>query len=174
LAPRRLLILRHAKAAVASSGNGDIDRPLAERGHEQMAIMGPAIVEAGFAPEHILCSSALRTRETLEDLVPALPALVPVTLSRGVYDADAGDLLSLIAGTDPAVGSLMVIGHNPTLHELAVGLAGHGDGELLKNLRAKFPTAALAAIAFDAADWASVKPGEGRLLALLTPRGMED
>jgi phosphohistidine phosphatase len=172
LAGLRLLLLRHAKAAVASAGRSDFDRPLAERGHEQMAAMGPLIITSGFAPDHILCSSALRTRETLEDFVPALPALVPVTLSRAVYEAGASGLLELIAETGGAAGSLMVIGHNPTLHELALELAALGDETMLREVREKFPTAALAAIGFDVDDWRDIRPGAGRLLALLTPRGL--
>ena len=168
---KTLLILRHAKAAVAAAGQADFDRPLAERGHKQMKVMGPAIVDAGFVPEHILCSSALRTRETLEDLLPALPALAAVTVSRGVYEADPDDLLLLIAETNPAVGPLMVIGHNPTMHELALVLAATGDRDLRRRLSDGFPTAAFAAIGFEASSWSGIRPGAGRLLAVLTPQG---
>lgn len=171
---RTLLILRHAKASVASVGNGDIDRPLADRGHQQMAMMGPEIVAAGFVPARIICSTALRTRETLEDFVPALPTLAPVTLSRAVYEGGADDLLSLIPEAAGDATSLMVIGHNPTMHELALGLAAHGEARALKELREKFPTAAFAAVAFDADEWTAIRPGEGRLLAFLTPKGLED
>jgi phosphohistidine phosphatase len=170
---RTLLILRHAKAAPAGVGQADFDRPLAPRGHEQMAAMGPLIVSQGFAPAKILCSDARRTRETLEALVPALPALVPVTLSHAIYSAGAEDLLAMIAGADPAAASLMVIGHNPTMHALALGLAGSGDAHPLRDLRAGFPTAAFAAIGFDTDDWEDLRPGAGRLLAFLTPKGAD-
>ncbi|GAB3660278.1 histidine phosphatase family protein [Actinocorallia lasiicapitis] len=149
---KRLLVLRHSKAAQVL-GLADHERPLAERGRADAAAMGDFLRREGLLPDQVLCSTALRTRETLDGL--ALDA--PVSYERGIYVGDGYDLLTLVQITEDDVDALLLVGHNPAVHELAVILGG---GEVTD-----FPTSALAVI--ELADW-SVSGGE--LLDYRTPK----
>jgi phosphohistidine phosphatase len=170
----RLLLLRHAKSSWKLPGVEDFDRPLTGGGRKAMAAMGPIVGRKKYRPDHILCSSAKRTRETLGELLPHLPKNVEVTFTREIYEADADALLKVIAGAAKSVRSLMLIGHNPGFHQLALGLAGGGDDKDLRALGEDFPTAALAVVDFDAGDWSGIRPGKGKLAAFITPKDAED
>ena len=115
------------------------------------------IVEAaGLSPDHVICSPALRTRQTFDGL--GLDA--PVEYERRVYDNDAEEILDLLRLQ--SAGTLLLIGHNPSMHRLVFGLSGGAE--------AHFPTSATAVIAFEG-DWSDLWPGAGRLISLWTPRG---
>jgi phosphohistidine phosphatase len=171
-----LFLLRHAKSSWAESGLSDFDRPLASRGIKAAPKIGGFMGEGGFAPDHILCSAAQRTRETLGLILPHLKGEPTITMSRAVYEADdEGDLMALIAGMQAAGPQrLMLIGHNPAMQDLAVSLAGRGAPDDLKALAEKFPTAALAILTFDATDgWAGIEPGSGLLTHFVRPRELD-
>ncbi|MEP7240941.1 MAG: histidine phosphatase family protein [Devosia sp.] len=164
-----LYLLRHAKSD--QDGRADFDRPLSKRGAREAVEMGAVMSGRGYRPGLVLCSGARRTRETLAGIQPALTPGTTVEFTRRIYDASAEDLLDLITEQPNTVASLMLIGHNPGFEQLATALAGSGDGAALARLRAKFPPAGLAVLGFDAADWADVRPGDGRLEAFETPSG---
>lgn len=168
-----LFLLRHAKSSWTDTGQPDFDRPLATRGLRAAPKVGAHMAECGFAPTRILCSSAQRTRETLALVLPYLSGECAICLTRAVYEADdETDLMTLIAAQDAAsVQSLMVIGHNPAVQDLALSLAGSGTPGDRAAVAEKFPTAALAVLTFDAADgWAGVAPGTGLLTHFIRPR----
>jgi phosphohistidine phosphatase len=119
------------------------------------------------APVLVLCSSAARTRETLERIRPSLGEEVEVRIEDGIYDASASDLLDLLRGVAPGAESVMVIGHNPALQELALTLAARGPE--LERLGEKFPTAALATLTF-AGGWEELAGAAAELMAFVTPR----
>lgn len=162
-----LYLLRHAKSAHAQ-GVDDIDRPLSDRGREEAVEVAAVMSERGYRPDRILCSNALRTRETLAPLLPILAGNVWIEIARRLYTAGSDDLLDLIRGQNNEVRSVMVIGHNPGLEEVARQLATSGDGGALLHLRTKFPPASLAVVSFDADHWGDVSPGRGRLEAFET------
>jgi phosphohistidine phosphatase len=154
-----LLVLRHAKA-VTGLGLADIDRPLADRGKRDAAATGERLRGAGFQPGLVLCSPARRTRQTLQGLAfPQVPAEFPPE----IYDNEVDVLFDLVRQTDDGVATLLLIGHNPSLHHLVHDLTGEGEAP------DAFPTCALAVIELDA-PWAGTFPATGRTTALWTPK----
>jgi phosphohistidine phosphatase len=151
-----LIVLRHSKAATPL-GTPDIDRPLTDRGRRDAERAGDELRAGEFVPDRILCSTALRTRQTLEGL--AIEA--PVDFESRVYDDGAEDVLDLLREQPDDAATVLLVGHNPTVHQLVLGLTGAQDGG--------FPTSATAVIEFDGG-WADLWPGTGRLVSLWTPR----
>jgi phosphohistidine phosphatase len=166
---KTLYLLRHAKSSWDDPGLDDRDRPLAPRGRRAAKRIAAHLRRSGIAPELVLCSPARRTRDTLERIATALPD-PPVKFEPGLYAASEGHLLEVVQGVAPDVESLLVIGHNPGLHDLALSLAGRGDSDTLERLREKLPTGALATLTFTVTAWADVGPGEGELVGYVLPR----
>ncbi len=170
---RHLLLLRHAKSSWASDGIADRDRPLAPRGARDAANMAKAIADRGLLPDRILCSTARRTRETLAALHPYLAAETEAVLVEDIYSSPAHDYAGIIADSGDDASRLLVIGHNPRIHATAVALTGKGDKADRTRLAAKFPTGALAVIAFSDGGWEDIRAGAGRLETLVTPRDLD-
>lgn len=167
---RRLLLLRHAKSSWADPGTRDHDRPLAERGRNAAALVGRYLQQETLVPDLVLCSSALRTCETLARL--DLPARVEVVVTHDLYLAHPRTVLDLVRAVDDAVSTLMVVGHNPTTHELALDLAGGGDADGIERLGRKFPTGALAVLGLGG-PWADTAAGAATLERFVAPRDLE-
>jgi phosphohistidine phosphatase len=167
---KTLYLLRHAKSSWNDQGLADFDRPLSGRGKQACRLLRDALRGLKIAPELVLCSAAQRAQETLERIAPALPEGHAVSVEKGLYLASAGKLLARLHRLDNGTDSVMVVGHNPGLQNLAVLLAGSGDKVLRERLAAKFPTAALAGLRFKVASWREVEVGGGRLAKLWTPR----
>lgn len=166
-----LSLLRHAKSSWDEPGRDDFDRPLAERGRRAVPAVGRFMARGAIAPDLILCSAALRTRETLSLLLPELTGGAHrVLYEAGLYLADAATLLRRLQSIDTDARHVMVIGHNPGLHMLALTLAGHGEAADREALARKLPTAALAVLDFDLATWTGIAAGTGRLRLFVTPR----
>ncbi len=153
---RRLHLLRHAKSSWDDPGLADRERPLSARGRKAVVRIAEHVSVAGIAPDVVLCSTAERTRQTLAGIVPVLPAGVEIRLEDGLYGAGAGDVLARVRELGDAVGAALVIGHNPTLHELALSLTDRRDA------LERFPTGALATLAFTA-PWAGLVEGGAEL-----------
>jgi phosphohistidine phosphatase len=135
---RQLVLLRHAKAAANSDTGEDFDRPLAARGREDAPVVGKALAAAGADPQLVLVSSAKRTRETWALVAPSFPA-AKVEFRDELYLGEAELLFK--AAEEAGVERVMVIAHNPGLHELASRMAPRMNA-LESTLRAKYPTAA--------------------------------
>jgi len=163
----RLLLLRHAKSSWADPGVRDHDRPLNDRGRAAAPLVGGYLRAHDLVPDRVLCSSARRTCETLARL--DLPDSVDVEVDHDLYLADAETVLDLVRATDDAVRTLMVVGHNPTTHEVALELSGGGDPDALARLGEKYPTGALAVLAVPAS-WAGLAEGTATLERFVTPR----
>jgi phosphohistidine phosphatase len=161
---RRLYLLRHAKSSWDEPGLADRDRPLAPRGRKASKLIAAHLREEGISPELVLCSPSKRTRQTLKRIGIEGGE---VWLDDELYAASAGELLGIINGIDDEVTSAMVIGHNPGLQELALQLAGSGPE--ISTIRTKFPTAALATLAF-VGGWSELAPGGADLLAFVKPK----
>jgi phosphohistidine phosphatase len=147
----RLILMRHGKAEQHAASGGDFERALAPRGQGDAALMGKVLAQAGLAPDMALVSSARRTRETWEAVSPAFSA-ARVAFRRDLYHAEAQDVLAAIRDDAPDRGAVMVVGHNPGLHELALRLAmgGPADPAQLARLRGKFPTSTVAVFTIEA------------------------
>ena len=164
----RLLLLRHAKSSWDDPSLADRDRPLAPRGHRAAERMADHLRSGVPRPDLVLCSSALRTRETLDRMSNAFGD-VEVVVDDELYGADDDELLERLRALDDRLETVAVIGHNPGIHDLAIALAGSGAER--DRLEAKFPTGALAVLAFDG-PWRDVSAGGGRLEAFVTPRDL--
>ena len=169
---RNLYLLRHAKSSWSDPTLSDHERPLAPRGRRDAKRIAAHLLELGIAPELVLCSTAVRTRETLELIRPALGSAATVELEAGLYAAWAETLLERLRQVPAERTSVMLIGHNPGLQDLALVLASSGPGR--DRLEAKFPTAALATLTVPAASWTELSPGEAVLAAYVVPKELED
>ena len=167
---RRLLLLRHAKAESSQPGGRDRDRILAERGRTDSRKLGAYLARHAFVPDRAVVSPSARTRETWELVAAALGKPPPVSFDERIYDASPQTLLQAIKETGPQTGTLLVIGHNPSMQELAAMLIASGDIDARERLGEGFPTSALAAISFAAPDWSDIHSRGGRLEHFLTPR----
>jgi phosphohistidine phosphatase len=163
---RTLYLLRHAKSSWDQPGLSDHERPLAPRGRRDAKRIAEHLRRVGLRPELVLCSSAVRTRETLELLGPALGD-AELAVESGLYAASFHELLARIREVPESVVSVMLIGHNPGLHELGIALSSAGDE--LERLVEKFPTAALATLAL-AKPWSRLAPAEATLAAYVVPK----
>jgi phosphohistidine phosphatase len=164
---KQLLLLRHAKSSWEDRGLADHDRPLAPRGRRAAKLIAEHLRRERVAPALVLCSSAQRTRETLERIAPALGEQVPVQIERELYAASEHRLLERVRGVEESVESVMVIGHNPGVEQLALSLAV--SGENLAAVRRKYPTGALATLEF-AGRWRELGPGSAELADFVTPK----
>jgi phosphohistidine phosphatase len=163
---RTLYLLRHAKSSWDDPGLADHERPLAPRGRRDGERVAEYLGREEIEPELVLCSSAARAQETLELVRPALGSST-VVVEDELYAASSDRLLARIRLVPEEVASVMVIGHNPGLEELALGLASTGDE--LGRLEEKFPTAALATLVLSPA-WAALAPGDATLAAYVVPK----
>jgi len=168
---RQLVLLRHTKSAWPDLP--DHERPLANRGRRDAPAVGRWLLEAGSMPDRVLCSTARRARETWKLMVPELGPHPPsVSYADQVYDAHCDTLLDLVRQTEPAASSILLIGHNPGVQDLALMLAAAPDSDtnavLLQRVTAKFPTGAVAVLAFSGA-WSRLGPGRARLVTFGAP-----
>jgi phosphohistidine phosphatase len=124
----------------------------------------------GIAPELVICSTAARTRETLDRVIGDRDDRIDAHLERGLYMASADDLLDRIHAVPNEVESVMLIGHNPGIQSLALSLAG--GGEKISRVRKKFPTAALATLEFDGG-WDELRPGGAELVSFVRPKELD-
>jgi phosphohistidine phosphatase len=161
---KRVYLLRHAKSSWKHHELADHDRPLAGRGKRAAKAMAKHMRAQELDPELVLCSSARRARQTLECIEPALER-APVRVEGELYGASASELLTRLRRLPDSVGSVLVIGHNPAIQELALELAGRAP-----ELADKFPTAALATLTFDGSTWVELGPDATELVELTRPR----
>lgn len=178
MASRMLLLMRHAKSAWPDVP--DRERPLAARGRRDAPLMGRWLRSAGCIPDRVVCSTALRASQTWQLARPALGGNPETVFDDRVYAASAAQLLDLVAGTPAGVGTLLVVGHDPAVPELARALAAAapesgarlpdaGDPPASGRIRGKFPTAVVAAFGC-AGDWDLFAPGRAWLSCFAVPR----
>jgi phosphohistidine phosphatase len=164
--PRTLYLLRHAKSSWADEGVADVDRPLAPRGERDARRLAQRLGRQGVDPDVVLCSPALRARQTLELLRPGLREDVEVLVEDGLYGAVAAALLQRLRRLPDTCGSALLVGHNPGLQELALRLAGAAERDRLSH----FPTAALAVLAVRSAGWGGLDDSGAALVSYTVPR----
>lgn len=172
---RYLFLLRHAKAVPSGKEDADFERPLNERGLVDARKMAALFEDQGFGPESILCSPALRTRQTVEPLLPLLDGTEP-DYPDDLYLIEAPRLLKRLRETPSRVHTLLVVAHNPGIEELALVLsAPKADGDMagLARMREKFPTGSLAVLKLDVAEWKGLGPGTCRLEAFVRPKDLK-
>ena len=172
---RRLMLLRHAKTESDAPSGRDQDRRLDERGRRDAAEIGSWIAHHPPFPDRVLVSTAVRAKETWELAWEAMKDRVDapeVEFVPELYGADPGDLMETIR-TATIAGNpkrLMLVGHNPGLHELALMLIGSGDKDSRKAVEDNLPTSGLAIFEFKIHDWADVAFRRGHLELFVSPK----
>jgi phosphohistidine phosphatase len=171
---RRLLLLRHAKTETDAPSGRDQDRRLDDRGRADAAEIGAWIARHPPFPDSVLVSSAIRTQQTWEIAWAAMKDAVPppqVEHLPELYGADPLQILHAVRSASSAESQhVMVVGHNPGIHELALALAGSGDDAARKALADNLPTSGLAILDFAVDDWADVAFRRGRLILFVSPK----
>jgi phosphohistidine phosphatase len=164
---KRLHLLRHAKSSWDDPELVDHERPLAPRGERACLRIAEHIRREGIAPELVLCSTALRARQTLAALLPVLEGDVQIRLEDGLYGAGVDQIVARLRDVDEAVGSVLMVGHNPTLHALALALTRRDD------TLERFPTGALASMTVGV-PWSELDEGVAELESFVVPRELGD
>ncbi len=168
---RHLYLLRHAKSSWDQPGLADHERPLSERGRQAVAMLARYAEEHEIDPGLILCSSSVRTRQTLQGVLPGHGALIEHDLFFAGHDR----LLERLRHVNTDLPSVMIVGHNPALQMLTLKLAGGesadrpSGSEGLDDIRRKLPTGALVTLSFDSA-WADLAPGAAELVDYVRPK----
>ena len=160
---KMLYILRHAKAA-PEAHEGDAERPLTKRGRKAAAAMGEYLARLEPSPALVLCSTSRRTRETLDEIRPLLDTEPQLLFEDALYLAGLSRLLDRLQRLPEQTQSVLLIGHNPGLHQLAASLASEA-GELAET----FPTAALAVLRVSGR-WSALRAHQATLIDFKTPK----
>lgn len=162
-----LYLLRHGKAETGSAVQDDHDRELVARGREEGRAMGRYLTSHHIRPERVLCSTAARARETWEYVQQSYSGPMDVEYMDGLYLASANAMLQVLSEVPDHVASVLLVGHNPGLHQLALTLAERGKEEDLDRIALKFPTCALAGVALPRG-WRDIRNRGGELALIAT------
>jgi phosphohistidine phosphatase len=155
------------------AGTPDHDRALIERGRKDAGKLGAYMASHGLIPERVVLSPAARCQQTWKYAAAAMkPAPAAMSVEK-LYDATPHAILAVIKDAPASAHSLMVVGHNPGMQELALMLIATGDVDAREALREKLPTSGLVVIDFALDDWARVHPASGRLERFVNPKSLE-
>lgn len=169
----KLYLLRHAKSAWDDPDVGDHARPLSKRGVGDGPRMGRYMAQHELKPDCVLSSDSERTRETVALVLAELGTPAPqVVFDAELYLASSYGIVERLRAGAGDAKCVMIVGHNPGMHALALALAGEGCRKGMQELAVKYPTAALAVFEFDTDDWREVGPGKGVLKAFVRPRDL--
>jgi phosphohistidine phosphatase len=174
---RTLTLLRHAKSSREHPGLDDHRRPLAPRGQRAAPAMARHLLDMGQIPERVLCSDAVRTRQTwlrVSDVWSQVGHFPATRFIAELYLASAATLLEQIHGVHARVENLMLVGHNPGLHELVLTLARAdvADPTPLARVREKLPTGAVVVLEIPVGSWTEVAPGTAVVADFVRPKDL--
>ncbi|WP_257922143.1 SixA phosphatase family protein, partial [Amycolatopsis iheyensis] len=161
---RHLIVLRHAKSAWPDDVP-DHERPLGPRGLRDAPVLGRWLSDHGYLPDHVVCSTARRTKDTWHRAAQELPKQSAVEYDDELYGAGPEEFLDAVRRVPDTVTTLALVGHEPGVSELTLQLAGHGDDT--RQVQTKFPTGAAAVLA-TGDTWTDLRAG--RLVAFFRPR----
>lgn len=162
----RLYLLRHARAQWAEPGARDYDRPLAPSGHDDAVRLGAMMAAVGQRPDTVLCSGAKRARQTWAAAAQHL-MVDDVRFIDDLYNSDANGYLEIARQSDSG-RSLLLVGHNPMMEDLAMALSQSGDAGAMAAVAHGFPTCGLAVLRFST-PLSRIRPDDGYLEAFITP-----
>jgi len=166
----RLMLLRHAKAEKAEPGKKDRERRLEKRGRGDAETIGAYLQHHALVPDDAVVSPSERTRQTWKHVAGALTEPPAPRFDDRLYNAGVDTMLAVIRDTAPATHALLLIAHNPGMHDLARLLIASGDVEARERLNEGLPTSGLVVIDFAGPDWRAVHPHGGRLERFVSPR----
>lgn len=173
---KRLLLLRHAKTVPAGAGIEDHDRELMKRGREDAPLVGRYMQAQKYIPDLILCSTSRRTVETADLVISELTGTKTIDFEEALYLAEPRIIHAAIRGAPETARTLMIVGHNPGLEQLAAALAREPvkrkERDRFDSIEEKFPTGALAVLEFDVPRWRDVATGQGALIDFVRPRDL--
>lgn len=146
----RLILFRHGEAERESMSGQDFDRRLSPRGARESEAMARTLSEMGFSPDVALVSTAARTRDTWDAMAPVFPDAV-ACVEDDLYLAEGSVIRREASALEGAPRTVLVVGHNPGLQDLAVRLLveAAAPSSLISKARTQFPTAAAAVFIFD-------------------------
>jgi phosphohistidine phosphatase len=171
---KTLGLLRHAKSDWHDARARDFDRPLNLRGRVGAALMGVHIRTEGTRWDRVIASPAARVAQTIEVASEAAKSRIPIKWDRRIYLASSATLLDLLREQDGNPGSIMMVGHNPSLEDLIFDLVpDDGSNPLRETVEAKFPTASFAILQADIDSWRDLDDGVARLVHLTRPRDLD-
>lgn len=162
---RRLFILRHAQAMPAD-GHGDRERKLTPKGGLDAQALGQAMARKKYQPDFVLCSPAIRTKQTLEFVSESVKP-VSTDFPKIIYEGISDDLLELVQNMGDQYQSVLLVGHNPAIHQFAASLAHEDTPTLMNRLAAGYAPATLTVLDVQAEEWADLKFGENKLIDFL-------
>jgi phosphohistidine phosphatase len=168
---RRLMLLRHAKTEQAEPGerDRDRDRKLMKRGRADAPAIGAYMAHHGMIPDLALVSPAIRAQETWTLVAAAFAKAPRITTDDRIYNATFEKLITVIGGVRKA-RSIVVVGHNPSLHDLALQLIASGDAKARERINEKLPTSGLVVIDLPIDEWSLLRAHAGRLERFVSPR----
>ena len=165
---RRLVLIRHAKAE--AMGSSDSVRALAARGRQDAPAVGRWLKAQGIEPDLVVVSPAKRTRQTWELALAEIGSTPRSTIDPRIYDNTTRDLLEVIRESGSDATTLAIVGHNPSIEDVAVTL-DDGDGPASREeMRGKFPTSGVAVLSVHC-DWEDIGPERATLDQFVVPRG---
>jgi len=171
---KTLTLLRHAKSSWDDPVARDFDRPLNGRGQRAALTVGRYLRGEGMTFDHVVASPAVRIVETVEQVEAGYGSDLAPAWDRRVYLASAGSLLDIVHELPAQAQTALLIGHNPGLEDLILTLIPDRTGDALRDsVEEKFPTAALAEMTFDVADWSAIRAGSGMLIRFTRPRDLD-
>jgi phosphohistidine phosphatase len=166
---RRLMLLRHAKTERAEPGERDRDRKLMKRGGSDAPVIGAYMAQHNFVPDLALVSAATRAQETWALVAPCFAKAPRMVTEERIYNANPAQLFDVIRETR-AAKALLLVGHNPSFHDLARQLIASGEMEAREQLSEGLATSGLVVIDLPIDDWSLLHPQAGRLVRFVTPR----
>ena len=165
-----LYLFRHADTLPAEGDQSDHERVLSELGEEECVRIGTFLKQEKLQPELALCSTAVRTRSTLGLMAKTLGTPIAAEFIHSLYLASPGEIFHQLNGLKKELESVMVVGHNPGIHQFALMLAAKGSSAALHALSAHYPPASLTLLKLDITDWQMLSPHtRGEVLGLVTP-----
>ena len=161
--------MRHAKALPAGRLENDVDRKLAERGQEACVLVANYMKNKNYLPQFILSSYAERTKETIEIIKQNLPELPECNFDKSIYLANSEDVMHKIQSIDDNFSSALIVGHNPSMHHLALTLSAPEMNAAKEELLLKYPTGSLTVLEFAVNSWSDITQGTGKLIDFKPP-----
>ncbi|WP_068085725.1 SixA phosphatase family protein [Polycladidibacter stylochi] len=169
----RLILIRHAKSDWGDARLEDHKRPLNEEGFKAAKALANHMRSHNLIPDQIICSTALRTRQTLQPMLECLQESCRISLLEDLYDPKQSDYLESIGAFGGLACTLMLIGHLPAIQQTALDLCGTGNPQLIEEIEHSFPTAAMAIIDFERARWSELARQDGRIVSFIRPKQMD-
>ena len=170
---KTLTLLRHAKSGDDGTIRRDLDRRLNAKGRRAARAMGRDLKERAIAFDAVIASTAVRVAETIEEVAASYGRAIEPRWDRRIYLASVADLIDVIQEAPAEADTLLLVGHNPGLEQLVLALVPDGAGDARGSVAEKYPTASLAEIALDIADWHDLETGLGRLVRFVRPRDID-